>query len=140
LIAYAIKPDITSIALGAIFSIAGHNFSVYMKFKGGRGLATAAGVFMIVNPLMVLLWGLLFLAGWFVIKKNVHTASVTATLTTPVILYYLPQGLLDKTSFLLNIPAKSFLIFGSIVCFIILLKHIEPIIELAKNPANVKRY
>jgi glycerol-3-phosphate acyltransferase PlsY len=139
LIAYLIKPDVTAIALAAIFSVAGHNFSVYMKFKGGRGLATAAGVFMLINPLMVVIWGLMFLAGWFVIKKNVHIASVTATVTTPVMLYYIPQSILDKASLLMQIPASAFLIFGSIVCFIILLKHIEPLIELSKNPDNFKR-
>ena len=43
-----------------IFSILGHNFSIFMKFKGGKGVATSLGVLSIYSPqtalFTVLLW------------------------------------------------------------------------------------
>ena len=47
--------------------VAGHNFSIWLKFKGGRGLSTAAGVFIAVDFLIVLIWlAAYFLAEVFV--------------------------------------------------------------------------
>ncbi len=136
LVAYVFVSTHWALALAGIFVVAGHDFSIYMKFKGGRGLATAAGVFAIVNPMFLGIWGLLFLAVWFTIKKNVHIASASATMLSPLMLYYLPQSALDSTSLLLQFPKSDFLIFGSIVCFVILVKHIEPLMELSKNTNN----
>lgn len=43
-----------------IFSILGHNFSIFMKFKGGKGVATSLGVLSIYSPqtalFTVILW------------------------------------------------------------------------------------
>jgi glycerol-3-phosphate acyltransferase PlsY len=41
------------------FIIAGHNYSVWLKFKGGRGLASAAGIFLVINYallIVVVIW------------------------------------------------------------------------------------
>ncbi len=139
LLSYMLLPDVLSIALASIFSVLGHNFSIFLKFKGGRGLATAAGVFAVVNPMMLLFWGVMFLAGWFIIKKNVHVASVTATVCAPLMIYYTPAQIVAETSLIMPIPHTDLLIFGSIVCFIILIKHIGPIIELFKNTGSLKQ-
>jgi glycerol-3-phosphate acyltransferase PlsY len=37
-----------------IFSILGHNFSLFLKFKGGKGVATSLGVLGIYSPLAAL--------------------------------------------------------------------------------------
>jgi glycerol-3-phosphate acyltransferase PlsY len=41
--------------LAAFFAVAGHNWPIFLKFKGGRGLATAAGILLYLN------WKALFL-------------------------------------------------------------------------------
>ncbi len=138
-IAYLIKPEVISIALASIFSVLGHNFSIFLKLKGGRGLATDAGVFALINPLFILIWGVMFLSGWFIIKKNVHVANVTATICAPLMIFYTPPAFLDKTLLLMPVPATDLLIFGSIVCLIILVKHIQPLMELAKSTDTFKR-
>jgi glycerol-3-phosphate acyltransferase PlsY len=62
--------------------VLGHNFSIFMKFKGGRGLATATGIFVVINFLLVILWCLIYVITTR-IKKNVHVGNVAATFLYP---------------------------------------------------------
>ncbi len=58
-------PDLVLI-LTALATVVGHNWSVFMGFRSGRGLATAAGVVLAMSPLLLLwptLWGI---AGWWI--------------------------------------------------------------------------
>ncbi len=41
------------------FAVLGHIFPVFMKFKGGKGIATTIGVFLVCNPLVALVSGVL---------------------------------------------------------------------------------
>ena len=64
-------------------AVLGHMFSPYVGFKGGKGVATAAGMFLALAPVAVLLaivvWGLcLWLTGY------VSLSSIVAVLTVPV--------------------------------------------------------
>ena len=44
------------------FAVLGHIFPVFMKFKGGKGIATTIGVFAVCNPLVALISGALAIA------------------------------------------------------------------------------
>ena len=61
----------------AIFAVIGHNWPVYLNFKGGKGIATSAGALAGIVPEMVgiglLTWVLLFL-----LTRYVSVASITA--------------------------------------------------------------
>ncbi len=46
-------PDATLIALGGLMAIAGHNWSVFLRFQGGKGAATTAGAFGYMSPFAV---------------------------------------------------------------------------------------
>jgi glycerol-3-phosphate acyltransferase PlsY len=76
--------------LCGIAAILGHNFPVYLKFKGGKGVATSAGVLIGVAPVAVGL-GLL---GWIVLfaaTRYVSVASIGAAAIVPLAgwwLYY----------------------------------------------------
>jgi glycerol-3-phosphate acyltransferase PlsY len=76
-----------ALAYGAA-AILGHVFSVYTRFKGGKGVATAAGVFLALAPAAVLpaiaVW-LVVLAAW----RMVSLASVSAALTLIIALLLL---------------------------------------------------
>lgn len=65
-------------------AIAGHNWPVYLKFKGGKGVATSAGMLAGVAPpavgLAILAWILLF-----VTTRYVSVASVGAAIVVPVV-------------------------------------------------------
>jgi len=72
---------------GILFGVAailGHNFPVFLKFKGGKGVATTAGVLIGVAPLAVLLgisaWGIAFYASGYV-----SLGSIIATLVVVMV-------------------------------------------------------
>ena len=44
--------DDTAIALAAIAVFLGHLYPVFFRFKGGKGVATAAGVLLAINPVL----------------------------------------------------------------------------------------
>ena len=70
------------VALGGA-AVLGHIFSPYVSFKGGKGVATAAGMFLALAPLAVLIaipvWGIsLWLTGY------VSLSSIIAVLSVPL--------------------------------------------------------
>jgi acyl phosphate:glycerol-3-phosphate acyltransferase len=121
--------DIMFIPLAAL--VAGHNFSIWMKFKGGRGLATAAGILVIVNFWIVIIWCVIYLLV-NLIKKNVHVANTVATILMPVMLIILNLQWKSQIN-LKGFPAETTVIFCIMLSVIILLKHISPILSLIKE-------
>lgn len=110
--------------------VAGHNFSVWLKFKGGRGLSTAAGVFISVNYMIVLIWvAAYFLTGIFI--KNVNVSTVIALLVLPLTLIIFPGFILNFINPLLigNNELAFCLILVISICTVIILKHIKPLRE-----------
>jgi acyl phosphate:glycerol-3-phosphate acyltransferase len=66
-------------------AIVGHVFSVYMRFRGGKGVATSAGVFLGLAPLQLGVG----LAAWLLVlraTRMVSAASIAAALTVGVML------------------------------------------------------
>ena len=44
------------VATGGIISVVGHNYSVFLKFQGGKGIATALPVLFVLEPVLVAVW------------------------------------------------------------------------------------
>lgn len=63
----------------AIFTVAGHNWPIYLKFKGGKGVATSAGALLALAPSVIgvglLVWLLVFAT-----TRYVSVASIAATI------------------------------------------------------------
>ncbi len=74
--------------LAALLTLVGHSFPVWLRFQGGRGVATGAGVFLpicwqaVVGALMV--W-VVVLAFW----RYVSLASISAAASLPLLVYVL---------------------------------------------------
>lgn len=77
-----VAPDLAGLFYGCA-AIAGHNWPIYLGFKGGKGVATSAGVLLGVAPLSVAI-GIGTWIGLFTVSRYVSLASVAAAIAIPV--------------------------------------------------------
>ncbi len=69
--------------IGGVFAILGHNYTCWLLFKGGKGIATSAGVLAALVPGSLLI----ILVVWiivFAITRYVSLASIAASLSLPI--------------------------------------------------------
>ena len=127
---YFLFPDITNLLVMSFWVVMGHNFSIFIKFKGGRGLATAAGVMIAINPFFLILWLLMWVMGYYVIKKNVHVANSIATVGAVIMAFSSPEAIFKIFDYnnIGNYTELKFLLIA--IAIIILNKHIKPLKEL----------
>lgn len=74
--------------LAGIAALIGHCFPVWLKFKGGKGVATALGVFLMLSPLAAL-GGVGFFAVVVMVWRFVSLGSVSAAAAMPLLVYFL---------------------------------------------------
>ncbi len=112
------------IGLSAIF---GHIFSIYLGFKGGKGVATSAGVFLSLIPIPFLIAFISFFIIVFA-TKYVSLGSISAA----VILVISELIFNIKNSF----NQKEYLIFTIIIALFIIIRHKSNIQRLLKGNEN----
>jgi len=71
--------------LAAISSVLGHSYPVWLKFKGGKGVATSAGALLALAPLATLV-GIVIWTIVFWLTRYVSLASITAAIVLPIII------------------------------------------------------
>ncbi len=68
--------------MGGLLAIIGHNYPVFLRFKGGKGIATSGGVLAGIAPLVILpaagAWLLLFVTTRYVSVASITAAGMTA--------------------------------------------------------------
>ncbi len=69
---------------GALFVVLGHSFPVWLAFKGGKGIATSAGIMLALFPFAVFLSGLVVWLTLFYSTRYVSIASLGAAVALPV--------------------------------------------------------
>ena len=84
----------TGSLLAAVFVVLGHNWPVFLGFKGGKGVATSFGVLLVLNWQTALLC---FLIGAIVIivTRYVSLGSIVAAIAAPIIIVLTTQSI-DK--------------------------------------------
>lgn len=80
-------------ALAGICAILGHNYTCWLRFKGGKGIATTAGVFAALAPAAFAI----ALATWlvvFAVSRYVSLASIVAAVALPLAVWLTGHGAL----------------------------------------------
>ncbi len=70
--------------IAAIFTVIGHNYPVWLKFQGGKGISTSAGVMIALFPIEVFLAGLAVWLLLFFFTRYVSVASIGGSLALPI--------------------------------------------------------
>jgi acyl phosphate:glycerol-3-phosphate acyltransferase len=78
----------TAMILAGIAALLGHCFPVWLRFKGGKGVATALGVFLMLAPFSALGALLVFIIV-SVTWRYVSLGSVSAAASMPLLMYFL---------------------------------------------------
>ncbi|MFA5069161.1 MAG: glycerol-3-phosphate 1-O-acyltransferase PlsY [Candidatus Omnitrophota bacterium] len=114
----SLSPHLFKMILGCS-AVAGHIWTVFLKFKGGKGVATAIGVLAGLSPLAVV-----FAAAVWIItlsaSKYVSLSSILMAICLPVIMYLSAQ------------PAE-YVVLALILCLLIVYKHRNNIDRLVKG-------
>ena len=72
-----------AVAVAGIVAVLGHNYPLFLKFKGGKGIATAGAVLIMVEPLLTLLWlGVFFITILF--TRLFVLGQILATIAIPI--------------------------------------------------------
>ncbi len=111
------------IGLGLV-AIAGHVWSIFLSFRGGKGVGTAFGVFLGLAPSA----SLLSLAVWSVVvgvMGIVSLGSLSAAVSFPVFLLLTEKGILEEKVLLL--------LFGFLVTVLVIFTHRTNIVRLARR-------
>lgn len=106
-------------ALAALCAVLGHMFPIWLRFRGGKGVATGFGVFLVAAPLAALAAiSVFFLVLYF--SRYVSLASILGSASFPAFAWILVQG--DRPRFFVAVEA--------IVALLIIVKHHQNIRRL----------
>lgn len=83
-------PTLEPMALAALFAVIGHMFPVWLKFRGGKGVASALGSFALIAPKAVLVAVILFMAV-VAISRYVSLGSIIAVAAFPFAAWIIHQ-------------------------------------------------
>jgi glycerol-3-phosphate acyltransferase PlsY len=73
---------VTGAAVAALFAVVGHMFPIWLNFRGGKGVATGMGAFMVIAPKAVLLSAAIFLI-LVLVFRYVSLGSIAAVAAFP---------------------------------------------------------
>lgn len=107
------------ISLCFVFVVIGHVFPIFLRFRGGKGVATAAGILFSINPGLFAICLLVFLCV-FIVSKYISLSSIVSSSIAILLFWFLNEDVL------INLGLTA--IYG-----LILYRHKSNIIRLIKG-------
>ena len=105
-----------------LLAIIGHTFSIFLKLRGGKGVATGLGVIAVMMPkvtaIVFLTWLIIFL-----VTRYVSVASIVAAALTPILAVIFDEPI-------------EFIILGLMAAAFIIFRHKENILRLKQGREN----
>jgi acyl phosphate:glycerol-3-phosphate acyltransferase len=119
------KVNSQELALAGLFAIVGHIFSVWLKFRGGKGVATGFGCFLWIAPQATLVAAIVFLLV-VLISRYVSLGSIVAAAVLPGLVWRIYRGTF----------CSSALVMTALASLLIIAKHHENIRRLLAGTEN----
>jgi len=113
-----------AMVLAGLFAMLGHCFPIWLRFRGGKGVATAAGVFLALCPSAMLAAFILFLlvVGFW---RYVSLASIVAAIALPIIVCLFARwGFVD---------GNALIYFSLLISLLVLWRHRSNFSRLLKG-------
>lgn len=123
-----------NLGLCGLSAVGGHNYPVWLRFQGGRGLATSTGVMLLLGWPFLLLWVVLWLVAYWR-TRDILLGNGWATLCTPIVLIVTPRSALAVAS-PESVPVEEFVIFVALLSGLVLTRHVLPMIAVLKERRN----
>ncbi len=121
-LADAFLVDPRQVALVGLLAFLGHLFSVFLKFKGGKGVATGLGVFLYLMPWATLSSFAVFaLTLW--IWQYVSLSSMVSALSIPIFAW-------------LYSVTPAYIVLGGVVAALVVARHRDNIVRLQNGTEN----
>ena len=90
-------------ALAGLFSFLGHNFPIWLKFKGGKGIATYLGIFFAVSFNIGISFVLLWVLITFIFKTSSISSLITISLIPIISFFHLENSIISLVFLLMSI-------------------------------------
>jgi glycerol-3-phosphate acyltransferase PlsY len=103
--------------------VVGHIFSIFLGFKGGKGVATALGVYCVISPVAVLIEFLVF-SGIVWKWRYVALGSITCAVTIPILIAFFRS------------ESQLYFVLSVIIAALILYRHQTNISRLLQGTEN----
>lgn len=124
-IGIAIQLNVSDLWLAGVglSTFLGHVFPIFLGFRGGKGVATALGVYLVVSPIAVFIEFLLF-AGLVWKWRYISLGSISCATTIPILIAFFRSD------------SQAYFILSVIIAALILYRHQENIIRLLQGTEN----
>lgn len=109
-----ITEDIGVSLTSGLFTVIGHNWPIFLKFKGGKGVATTIGILLLISPFSLLILYLIAIPIIILIINDSYMSASIGFLILPLILWFLEKNI-------------WFVIFGILIALIIVIRHLNEI-------------
>jgi glycerol-3-phosphate acyltransferase PlsY len=127
-----LQPSHMLAAIAGLFAIIGHSFPVWLKFRGGKGVATAVGAFVVLAPRAVLASLIVFLLT-VLIARYVSLGSILATGTFPLFAWYFYRGVFPAPVVVVTTLASLLVVGRHYENVGRLIQHTEPRFQLRRG-------
>ena len=118
-------------SVGGVAAVIGHNFPVWLAFKGGRGLATSAGATLVLAWPIIGVWLVSWGAG-YLLTRQVNPANAVASALVLVACLVVPDTYMSSIVQGSD-PTGWVRLFGVVLMTVILIRHIQPLKEYVEE-------
>jgi len=126
-------------ALSLLFAVFSHCYNPWLKFKGGRGLSTAAGGAAVLFPFLLAVWAILWVI-FYLMRKDIIFANISSTVFSLLVVFGTSE-IAVKYAYPKPDSVSALILASCAILILIFIRHIEPLKELIseKNKWKIKK-